>query len=159
MKIEHNTVVHFHYRVGEPGQPASESSFEREPIAALIGHGQIIPGMEEALAGREAGDRFEITLTPEQAYGQRDESRVQRLPKKHFGHLRLRPGQQVTLNTRQGPRPVTVRKVGVSVVDVDLNHPMAGRTLAFEIEVVSVRAATEQEIAHRHVHGDGGAAH
>jgi len=159
VKIENNTVVHFHYKVGEPGQPATESSFERDPVAALIGHGGIIPGMEEALMGREAGERFELTVEPDKGYGQRDESRIQRLPKKHFGNLRIQPGQQVNLKTRQGPRVVTIRKVGVSVVDVDLNHPMAGKTLAFEVEVVSVRAASEVEIQHRHVHGDGGVEH
>lgn len=159
MKIENNTVVRFHYSVSEPGQPVSETSFERDPIAILVGHGNIIPGMEQALLGREAGERFEVTLPPEQAYGVREDGRTQRLPKKHFGNLRLQPGQQVTLDTRFGPRPVTIDKVGVSVVDVDLNHPMAGKTLHFDIEIVEVRAASETEIAHKHAHGDGGHAH
>lgn len=159
MKIAPDTVVRFHYRVGEPGQAASESSFESEPVAALIGHGNIVPGLEDALLGREAGERFEVTLTPRQAYGERIEGRIQRLPRKHFGNRRVRAGERVMLDTRFGPRPATVTKVGVSVVDVDLNHPMAGRSLHFEVEVLEVRAATAEEIAHRHVHGPGGHEH
>ncbi len=159
MKIEHNSVVRFHYRVGEAGQTPGESSFEGDPIAALIGHGSLVPGLEQGLLGREAGERLELTLTPELAYGERVEDRRQRLPKKYFGDARLSPGQRVTLNTRSGPRSATVEKVGLSVVDVDLNHPLAGKTLHFEIEIVSVRPATESEVAHRHVHGDGGHDH
>ncbi len=159
MKIEKDTVVQFHYRVGEPGQPATESSHQGQPVTALIGSGTIIPGVEEALIGREAGEWIEIEIPPEKGYGPYRPDSSQRLPRKHFGSLRIRPGQQVQLNTNQGPRVVTVIKVGVSVVDVDLNHPFAGKTLAFEIEVLSVRAADAQEIEHRHVHGAGGVAH
>jgi FKBP-type peptidyl-prolyl cis-trans isomerase SlyD len=160
MKIENNTVARFHYSVAEEGQPELENSRAGEPLAILIGHGNIVPGLEAAMLGREAGERFEVTLAPEQAYGERREGMIQRVAKKLIpkGAV-LKPGVQLTLQTNQGPRMVTVHKVGASVVDVDLNHPMAGRTLAFAIEVVDVRAASDEEIAHRHVHGDGGHAH
>ena len=116
--------------------------------------------LEAALLGHEAGDHFEVTLTPEQGYGERRDGMIQRVAKKLFPKgVALKPGVQVTLQTNQGPRMVVVHKIGASVVDVDLNHPMAGRTLAFEIEVIDVRAASDEEIAHRHVHGDGGHAH
>lgn len=159
MQIAHEHIVRFHYQVGESGQPAQESSFEGEPIAVLIGHGNIIPGLEQALIGHGAGDRFEVTVAPADAYGERREDLTQRIPRKHFGAARLQPGQQVRLDTRFGPRMVTVHKVGMSVVDVDLNHPMAGKTLHFEIEIVEVRAASAEEIAHGHVHGEGGHHH
>ena len=159
MKIEKNRVVRFHYTVSEPGQPPVESSKDREPMAILAGHGNIIPGLEEAMMGREAGESFEVTVEPEQAYGERREGLVQRVPKKHFREARLVPGMQVVLNTSMGPRAVSVLKVGMTVVDVDLNHPMAGKTLVFQVEVVEVREAGAEEIDHGHVHGEGGTSH
>jgi FKBP-type peptidyl-prolyl cis-trans isomerase SlyD len=159
MNIEKNRVVRFHYTVSEPGQPALESSRDREPLAILVGHGNIIPGLESAMEGKAAGDRFEATIGPDQAYGERREGFVQRVPKKHIREARVRPGQEVIINTSMGPRPVTVVKVGGTVVDVDLNHPMAGKTLQFDVEIVEVREAEAVEIEHGHVHGAGGTEH
>lgn len=159
MNIENNHVVRFHYSVAEVGQPASESSFGGQPLAILIGHKNIIPGLEAAMLGHAAGDRFEVTVTADEAYGQRQEGLSQRVPKKHFGNQKLSPGQQVVLQTNYGPRAVTVQKVGMSVVDVDLNHPMAGKDLTFDIEIVDVRQATPEEVEHKHVHGEGGVQH
>lgn len=159
MKIEKNRVVRFHYSVSEPGQAQIESSREREPLAILVGHGNIIPGLEAAMQDKAAGDRFQVEVGPEQAYGERREGLAQRIPKKHFGKARLLPGQQVVLETSMGPRAVTVIKVGATVVDVDLNHPMAGKSLQFDVEIVDVREASQEEIDHGHVHGEGGVAH
>lgn len=159
MKIEKNRVVRFHYTVSEPGQPPVESSKDREPMAVLIGHGNIIPGLEDAMLDHVAGDSFEATVGSDQAYGERREGLIQRVPKKHFRETRLHPGQQVVLNSSMGPRAVTVVKVGGTVVDVDLNHPMAGKTLQFQVDIVEVRDAEQVEIDHGHVHGEGGAQH
>jgi len=159
MKIEENSVVRFHYTVAEPGQPALETSREREPLAILIGHGNIIPGLEAAMKGREAGETFQVTVSPSEAYGERREGMMQRVPRKHFKDARLVPGMQVVLPTEMGPRAMTVAKVGMSVVDVDLNHPMAGKTLEFDVELVEVREASDEEKAHGHVHGEGGHQH
>jgi FKBP-type peptidyl-prolyl cis-trans isomerase SlyD len=159
MKIEENSVVRFHYTVSEPGTPALETSREHEPSTILIGHGNIIPGLETAMMGREAGDKFEVTVTPDQAYGERREGLIQRVPRKHFKNAKLAPGMNVLLPTEAGPRAMTVRKVGMSVVDVDLNHPMAGKTLSFEIEILGVREASAEEKQHGHVHGEGGVTH
>ncbi|MGY0504550.1 FKBP-type peptidyl-prolyl cis-trans isomerase [Luteimonas sp. e5] len=159
MKIEKDRVVRFHYSVAEQGQEALENSREGEPLAVLIGHGNIIPGLEKAMEGREAGDRFEVDVAATDAYGERRDGLSQRLPKKHFKGAKLEPGMQVVLNTRFGPRPVTIEKVGLTTVDVDLNHPMAGKDLHFDIEIVEVREADKEEIEHGHVHGDGGHAH
>ena len=159
MKIAKDSVVRFHYSVSEPGQESLESSRDREPLAILIGHGNIIPGLEAALQDREAGESFGVDVAASEAYGERRDGLTQRVPKKHFGAQKLEPGQQVVLQTNFGPRAVTVQKVGMSVVDVDLNHPMAGKDLHFDVEIVDVREAGKEEIEHGHVHGDGGHAH
>lgn len=159
MKIEKDRAVRFHYTVGEVGQPANESSQGGEPLAILIGHNNIIPGLEKAMEGREAGETFSVDVPAAEAYGERREGLTQRIPKKHFGEQRLQPGMQVVLQTNFGPRAVTIEKVGMSVVDVDLNHPMAGKDLHFDIEIVDVREASAEELEHGHVHGDGGHQH
>ena len=160
MKIEKDRVVRFHYTVSEAGQAPVESSKEGgEPLTILVGYGNIIPGLENALDGHEAGDSFGVDVPAAEAYGERREGLTQRVPKKHFGAQKLEPGQQVVLQTNFGPRAVTIQKVGMSVVDVDLNHPMAGKDLHFEVEIVEVREASAEEVAHGHVHGDGGHQH
>jgi FKBP-type peptidyl-prolyl cis-trans isomerase SlyD len=159
MKIEKDRVVRFHYAVAEQGAEPVESSRGGEPLAILAGHGNIIPGLEKAMDGHEAGDKFSVDVPAAEAYGDKREGLSQRVPKKHFGNQRLEPGMQVVLNTNFGPRAVTIEKVGMSVVDVDLNHPMAGKDLHFDIEVVDVREATAEELEHGHVHGDGGHHH
>jgi len=159
MKIEKDRVVRFHYTVSEVGQEPLESSKEREPLAILIGHGNIIPGLEKAMEGHEAGDSFGVDVPSAEAYGEKREGLSQRVPKKHFGSQRLVPGMQVVLNTNFGPRAVTIEKVGMSVVDVDLNHPMAGKDLHFDVEIVDVREASAEELEHGHVHGEGGHHH
>ena len=160
MKIEKDRVVRFHYAVAEAGQASVENSKDGgQPLAILFGHGNIIPGLEKAMEGKEAGDSFKASVPAAEAYGEKREGLSQRIPKKHFGAQKLEPGMQVVLQTNFGPRPVTIEKVGMSVVDVDLNHPMAGKDLDFDIEIVEVREASEEEIAHGHVHGEGGHAH
>jgi len=159
MKIEKDRVVRFHYSVAEAGQEPVETSRDREPLAILFGHGNIIPGLEKAMDGHEAGETFKADVTAADAYGERRDGMSQRVPKKHFGDQKLAPGQQVVLNTSFGPRAVTIEKVGMSVVDVDLNHPMAGKDLQFDVEIVDVREASKEEIEHGHVHGDGGHQH
>ena len=162
MNVEANKVVSFHYSVSDGGAEPVDSSRERgEPLTILIGHGNIIPGLEQALIGHAVGDRFEVSVEPAQAYGERRANFTQRVPKKYFDHPEsLRPGDATMLNTREaGPRTVVVHKIGSSVIDVDLNHPLAGKTLAFDIEITDIRDATEEEIAHRHAHGAGGHEH
>ncbi len=156
MKIEKDCVVRFHYIVSEVGQAPFESSKERNPLAILIGHGNIIPGLEDAMT---LGRASALTSRPLDAYGEYREGLTQRIPKKKFGNTRIAPGMQVVLQTNTGTQAVTVQKVGLTVVDVDLNHPMAGKDLHFEVEIVEVREATQEEIEHGHVHGEGGHLH
>jgi FKBP-type peptidyl-prolyl cis-trans isomerase SlyD len=159
MKIEKDRVVQFHYTVSEQGQEPLETSRERDPLAILAGHGNIIPGLDKALEGHVAGDSFGVDVPAAEAYGERRDGLTQRVPKKHFKEQKLAPGMQVVLNTNFGPRAVTIQKVGMSVVDVDLNHPMAGKDLHFDVEIVEVREASAEELEHGHVHGDGGHHH
>lgn len=160
MQVAKDRVVHFHYTLRDAEGAQLESSSGGEPVAVLWGTGGLIPGVERALEGHAAGDKLELTVAPEDGYGHRREDLLQRLPKKHFAQAgRLRPGMVTQVKTAQGPRAVTVRKVGVSVVDIDGNHPLAGQTLHFAIEITAVREATAGEIDHGHVHGDGGHAH
>ena len=159
MKIAKDSVVRFHYTVSEVGQESLESSKDREPLAILYGHGNIIPGLETAMLDREAGESFGVDVAAADAYGEKRDGLGQRVPKKHFGAQKLEPGMQVVLQTNFGPRAVTIEKVGMSVVDVDLNHPMAGKDLHFDVEIVDVREATAEELEHGHVHGDGGHHH
>ena len=162
MKVEENKVVSFHYSVSDGGPEAIDSSRERgEPLSALIGGHNIIPGLEAALIGHEPGERFEVEVPPADAYGERRADFTQRVPKKYFQHPEaLHPGMTTVLHTKEsGARMVVVLKVGSSVIDVDLNHPLAGKTLTFDVEIVDVRDASAEEIAHGHAHGTGGHSH
>jgi FKBP-type peptidyl-prolyl cis-trans isomerase SlyD len=160
MKIQADCVVRFHYALSDGDGKAIESSEGRDPISALIGHNNIIPGLEEALMDQEAGAKLEVDVPPEKGYGPYRPELVQRAPKKRLGDPRqLKPGNQIGLQTRAGPRMATIRKVGLSVVDLDFNHPLAGQHLRFAIEVVDVREGNAEEIAHGHAHGPGGHQH
>ena len=160
MKAANNTVVKFHYTVRDLQGDEIDSSREREPIAILLGHGSLIPGVENAIKGRDAGERFEVNVAPDEGYGPRRPELTQRIAKKYFRNPdALRPGMQTTLQSNEGQRTVTVTKVGSSVIDVDLNHPLAGKDLVFDIEIAEVRQATDEELAHGHVHGEGGHHH
>jgi FKBP-type peptidyl-prolyl cis-trans isomerase SlyD len=160
MNIEDKKVVTFHYTLSDEQGEQLESSREGDPMTYLQGAGNIIPGLEKAMLGKAAGDRFEVNVKPAEAYGERNESAIQRIPAKHFKQAgRLQPGQVVVMQTQQGPRQLTVVKVGRFNVDVDTNHPMAGLSLTFDVEVTDVRDATGEEVSHGHVHGKGGVEH
>ena len=160
MNVGRDKVVRFHYVLRDAAGVELESTRDREPHAILYGRRNIISGLERAMAERAAGDRFEVSVRPEEAYGLRRDGWTQRVSKKYLrGPKRLAPGMQVSLGTERGLRTVTVLKVGSKVVDIDLNHPLAGVTLHFDVEIVEVRDADQQEIAHGHVHGPGGIGH
>lgn len=161
MKAGKDKVIAFHYTLTVDGEQV-ESSHERgEPLWILLGHGQLIPGLEKALEGHEAGQSLQVEIAPADGYGEHQEGQIQRVPKKYFQQAnRLKPGQVTVLQTKEGgQRVVTVHKVGMTTVDVDVNHPMAGKTLHFDVSINEVRDGTEEEIQHGHAHPPGAEAH
>lgn len=160
IQAANNAVVLFHYRLSEQDGEQLEDSRSENPVASLLGHDNIIAGLETALLGKSAGDIFSVTVAPGQAYGEYRANAKQRVPIKHLlTKGKLRPSMVVSVQTEQGVRQMVVDKVGRFNVDVDTNHPLAGKTLIFDIEIIEVRAATTEEISHGHAHGDGGHQH
>lgn len=160
MNIGPESVVTFHYTLRNDEGEELETSRSGEPTAYLHGANNVIPGLEEAMADKTAGDVFTATVPPEQGYGQPNPDRQQRVPVKHLIFKgKLKPGAVVQLNTKEGGRPVTVVKAGRHSADVDTNHPLAGKTLHFDVEIMDVRAATAEEVTHGHAHGPGGHHH
>jgi FKBP-type peptidyl-prolyl cis-trans isomerase SlyD len=160
VQIARNRVVSIHYTLRDEQGALIDSSSGRGPLSYLHGKGNIIPGLEQALDGKGAGDRVDVTVAPEQGYGTRDERLVQILPRTRFAEgANLSPGMQLRTSGQRGQGIVTVVKVERDFVTVDGNHPLAGRTLHFSVEVAEVRKATHEEISHGHVHGPGGHHH
>lgn len=163
MKIAENSVVKFHYCLrDESADKELENSYKSDPITYIYGTGGIIRGLEDTMLGKAVGDKFTVSLTPEKAYGLRQEGSEQRVPIKHLlikKNTQLKPGMMVSIQTDDGARQATVIKAGKFNVDLDTNHPLAGKQLGFDIEIMAVREATADEIAHGHVHGDGGCGH
>ncbi len=160
MEIDNNSVVAFHYELRDSSGAILESNFGETASLYLHGANNIIPGLEKEFVGRQAGEDFEVTLPPEQAYGVVQSGQQQRIPAKYLKHEgKLKVGQVVRFNTDKGSRSATVVKVGKFSVDVDTNHPLAGKTLTFRVHIESVRAATAEEREHGHAHGEGGHQH
>lgn len=161
MKAGKDTVVSLHYTLTVDGEKVESSHDRGEALWVLLGHGQLIPGLEAALEGHEAGESLQVEIAPADGYGERREGQIQRVPKKYFQDAkRLKPGMTTVLSLKEGgQRVVVVHKVGMSAVDVDLNHPMAGKTLNFDVTLNEVREASEEEIQHGHAHPPGAEAH
>ncbi len=164
MSVSANKVVSFHYRLHEVGGGLLEESYGAEPTLYLHGHNNLLASLEAAMDGKNQGDKVSVTVTPEQGYGLRREGAVQRVPIKHLHDHekiknRLKSGMKVAVNTQNGPWEAIVLKVGKFNVDIDSNHPLAGKTLSFEIEIAEVRDATDEELQHGHAHGVGGHNH
>lgn len=157
MKITKNTAVTIHYRLADAQGQLLESSFDQEPMVYLHGSNNLIPGLEIELEGKVAGDAFEATVPAEQAYGEYHEGLKQEVPLAAFGDIEdIVPGMRFIAETEMGQRPVQVTEVKDDSVIVDGNHPLAGQALTFNVEVVDVREATADEIAHGHIHAHGG---
>ena len=160
MQIAERTVASFHYTLTDDAGKVIDSSAGNEPLTYLHGVGGIVPGLEKAMAGRSAGDRFDVVVTPEEGYGEPNEMLVQTVPREAFqGVDDIEEGMQFQAQTPQGAISVAVTKVEDGLVTVDGNHPLAGQTLHFAIEVVDVRDASVEEVVHGHVHGPGGHHH
>ena len=160
MKINNKTVVQYHYALTDEIETLLESTEGAEPPVYLHGAGNIIAGLEAVMEGKSKGDKFSATLMPEQAFGLHKAGEIERMSVKHFrGAKKWKVGMIATIDADHGSKQVTIVKMGKFMADVDVNHPYAGKTLTFEIEIVDVRDATDEELAHRHVHGPGGHHH
>ena len=161
MQIEQNKVITFHYTVTDSDGTQLNGSEGSIPMAYLHGHNNLLPALEAALAGLKEGDTKQIILSPKDAYGERKEGVEQRIPIKHIAskHKRLLAGMVIKVQTENGLKDATVVKPGKFMVNVDFNHPFAGKTLGFDVKIEAIRDASEDEIAHGHAHGVGGHHH
>lgn len=154
--IEDNKVVSVHYTGTLPDSgEIFDSSEGRDPLTFLVGHKQMIPGFERELMGSKVGDKVEFTLTSDDAYGEYNPDAIQQVPKEMFGEITPEVG--MTLESDMGPFRVTI--VEDENVTVDFNHALAGKSLTFNVEIVEMRDASEEEITHGHAHGPGGHHH
>lgn len=156
MQISKHKVAAIHYTLTNNEGKVLDSSQGREPLHYIQGIGNLIPGMEEGLEGKKQGDKFNLKVSPEKGYGIKDEKMIQRVPRSAFGSGEIKKGMQFQTNHGQ---VVTVAEVGLNEITVDANHPLAGVELNFAVEVMSIREATADELAHGHVHGPGGHHH
>ena len=159
MQIAHHTVASFNYRLTDDSGELIDGS-EGEPLTYIHGTHSIIPGLEQALEGKRSGDALQVRLPPELAYGERDEDLVQEVPREALpAEAEIEVGVQFQAQSDEGQHILTVVGVDGDTVRLDANHPLAGKTLHFEVQVVAVRAATPDELKHGHVHGPGGHHH
>lgn len=156
MQITKHTVAAIHYTLTDNEGNVLDSSAGRDPLHYIHGIGNLIPGMEDGLEGKTKGEKFNIKVSPEKGYGVKSEELLQQVPRSSFGDQPIEVGMQ--FQTNKGS-VVTVTKIGLDSITVDANHPLAGVELNFDVEVLEIRLATEEELAHGHVHGPGGHHH
>ena len=160
MKVSENAVVVIDYTLTDNEGEVIDSSEGAGPLAYLQGFGNIIPGLEAALLGKEVGDEVQASIEPKDAYGERVEDMKQEVPKELFGGIdKIEVGMQFQSETDDGPVMVTVVDMGDEMITVDGNHPLAGVHLNFDVKVREVREANAEELEHGHVHGEGGHQH
>jgi len=160
MNVVENAVVTIDYTLKDNDDVLIDSSENVGPLAFLFGAGNVIPGLEAALLGKVEGDNVKANISPENAYGERQEDMQQQVPKELFGGIdNIEMGMQFQSETDQGPVMVTVVKIEDEMITVDGNHPLAGVDLNFDVTVRGVREATAEELEHGHVHGEGGHQH
>jgi FKBP-type peptidyl-prolyl cis-trans isomerase SlyD len=159
MQIQKDAVVSMHYTVNDSKGELIDSSEGQAPMAYLHGAGNIVEGLEQALEGKSVGDKIDVTLTPENAYGSYQPKLVQQVARKVFEGATVEVGQRFQAQTSQGPRMVTVTEVKGDLITIDGNHPLAGQTLHFSVEIIEVRESTAEERDHGHVHGEHGHQH
>ncbi len=156
MQIGNNKVAVITYTLTDNSGTVIDQATAQEPFAFIHGIGNIIPGLERALEGKTAGDSLTVAVEPADGYGERDDALTQVLAKAMFeGVDEITPGMQFHAQTPNGMSIVTVTAVEEDQVTIDGNHPLAGVALNFNVSVLEVRDATEDEIEHGHIHGEG----
>ena len=161
MTIATNKAVSIEYTLTNDAGEVIDSSAGGAPLVYLQGAGNIIPGLEKALEGKAVGEELTVTVEPEDAYGEYSAELVSTLSASMFeGVDQLEVGMQFHASAPDGQMQiVTIRDLDGDDVTVDGNHPLAGQRLTFKVKVVAVRDASEEEVAHGHVHGEGGHQH
>lgn len=151
MEITDGRVATIHYTLTSDDGDVIDKSAADAPLSYLHGAGNIVPGLEKALAGKQVGDSLKADVPPEQGYGPHHDGMIQKVPRTSFPDVEVKPGMQFEARTERGPLLVTVTGMDEENVTVDGNHPLAGKTLHFAVEVANVREATEQEANNGHV--------
>lgn len=160
MQIADRRVAQFHYTLTNDQGEVIDSSTGHDPLTYLHGKGNIVPGLEKALVGKQAGDMLKVSVPPDEGYGLLLPEMIQVVPRDSFqGVDEIKAGMRFQAQTEHGPLMVRVTQVTEDSVTVDGNHELAGQTLHFEIEVTDVRDASVEEVLHGHVHGAGGHHH
>ncbi len=153
MTVSDNKVVSIHYTLTNDSGEVMDQSQEGEPLVYLHGAAGIIPGLEKELSGKAVGENFKATITPDDAYGERNQGMVQQVPRSAFpADIDIEVGMQFNAESPDGPMSVSIAEVKDDTITVDGNHPLAGLTLHFEGSVEGVRDATAEELEHGHVH-------
>ncbi|WP_457621164.1 FKBP-type peptidyl-prolyl cis-trans isomerase [Persephonella sp.] len=162
MKATSNKVVSFHYTLKdkETGEVLDSSQVHGQPLTVLFGANNIIPGLEARMEGMEVGETRTIEVPAAEAYGEKDPNLIQQAPREYFQGVELEKGLPLQAQTPEGQIiNMIVVDFDENTVTVDLNHPLAGKDLIFEVEVTDVRDASLEEIKHGHAHGEGGHHH
>lgn len=156
MQVADNMAVSIHYTLTNDDGDVIDSSAGGEPLVYLHGNGNIISGLEQALRGKSVGETFNVRIDAKDAYGEFMEDRIQIIGREMFeGIDQVEVGMQFHADVSSGPGIVTVVKVDGDGITIDGNHPLAGVPLTFAVEVINVRGATQEELAHGHIHGAG----
>jgi FKBP-type peptidyl-prolyl cis-trans isomerase SlyD len=156
MQVANKLAVSIHYTLTNKAGEQLDSSIGSQPLDYLHGEGNIIPGLEQALTGKKVGDKFEVTIEAANAYGDYDADRVQIVPRELFAGVdNLELGMMFHADVSEGPGVVTITQIDGDDITVDGNHPLAGEALTFAVEVMAIRPATAEELAHGHIHGAG----
>ncbi len=161
MQIAADKAVLIHYTLTDNNGTTVDSSEGRPPLAYLHGANNIIPGLEKELLGKVAGDKLEVSIPPAEGYGERDDTLIAQVPRDRFeSDAEIVPGMFFQTASPDGhAQMVVVKEVTETEVTIDANHPLAGETLNFSVEVMEVRDATAEELQHGHVHAPGGHDH
>jgi len=159
--IADGKVVSFHYTLtNDKGEVVDTSRDRDEPLPYLHGGQNIVPGLERQLTGKQVGDKLEVTVSPTEGYGERDPALTQQVPKDAFpDDLEIAVGMQFVAQSNAGPVPIWIAAIEGDTITIDQNHPLSGETLHFDVEVVEIRDATDEEKEHGHPHGPEGHQH
>lgn len=154
MQVAEKTVVSMNYTLTGDDGAVIDSSEGREPLSFIAGRGMIIPGLEQALIGKNPGDEVSVTVSPEEGYGEYNEEMTVQVNKDQFqGDSEIAEGMQVQAHNKDGSTQIlTVKEVSDDQVTLDANHPLAGQTLHFDVSIEDVREATQEELDHGHTH-------